>query len=178
MAARRLTRWIAWIVGLIVLMGVLAAGFVYLGIYNVSAVNPEPALVARLEDVTAVYSVRRRAKGIQVPKLDDEAMFRQGFVGYRGRCAFCHGAPGVPNGDLARGLLPGPPELTDAAEEFKPAELFWITKNGIRRTGMPAWGITQSDEELWPIVAFLEKLPSLTPEEYTELDRALPRQRR
>ena len=44
-------------------------------------------------------------------------------------------------------------------------ELFWIVQNGIRMTGMPAFGPTHKDEEIWKIVAFLRHLPALTPEE-------------
>jgi mono/diheme cytochrome c family protein len=70
---------------------------------------------------------------------------------------------------VARGLLPEPPELAVVAEEWSVAELFWITKHGIRMTGMPAFGPTHSDAELWEVVAFLRVLPALTPEAYRAL---------
>ena len=46
------------------------------------------------------------------------------------------------------------------------AELFWVTKNGIKMTGMPAWGKTHGDDELWPVIAFLAKLPELDSDAY------------
>jgi len=54
----------------------------------------------------------------------------------------------VPEGDIARGLYPQPPDLANAATLYSPAELFWIVKNSIKMTGMPSWR-DHSDEELW-----------------------------
>ena len=48
-------------------------------------------------------------------------------------------------------------------------ELFWVTKNGIRMTGMPAWGPTHNDKDIWSVVAFVQTLPNLGPEEYKRI---------
>lgn len=48
-------------------------------------------------------------------------------------------------------------------------------KHGIGATGMPAWGATHSDELLWDIVAFLRKLPELTPDQYQALVKSAPK---
>jgi|HubBroStandDraft_6_1064221.scaffolds.fasta_scaffold07856_5 CopA family copper-resistance protein len=87
---------------------------------------------------------------------------------YAAHCAVCHGAPGVPKGDIGRGLNPPPPDLAKNAPLYNPAELFWIVKHGIKMTGMPAWS-DHSDEELWATVAFLEKLPAMSEQEYAGL---------
>jgi mono/diheme cytochrome c family protein len=63
------------------------------------------------------------------------------------------------------GLNPKPPILA-LLPPGSPAEEFWIVKHGIKMTGMPAWGVTHSDAEIWNIVAFLQKLPSLSPVQY------------
>jgi len=52
---------------------------------------------------------------------------------------------------------------------MSPAELFWVTKNGIKMTGMPAWGATHDDDAIWPVVAFMTKLPELNAGQYQEL---------
>lgn len=49
------------------------------------------------------------------------------------------------------------------------AELFWVTKHGIKMTGMPAWGATHADDSIWPVVAFMLKLPELNGAEYSTL---------
>jgi hypothetical protein len=83
-------------------------------------------------------------------------------------CAVCHGAPGVPKGDIAEGLYPQPPDLAVTSKRHTDAELFWIMKHGIKMTGMPSWS-DHSDGELWATVAFIRKLPGMAPEEYAKL---------
>lgn len=86
----------------------------------------------------------------------------------------CHSAPGYSRTEIAQGLYPLPPDLTK--EEFlkrrNNAELYWVIKNGIKMTGMPAFGPTHSEEELWGIVVFLKRLPNLKPEEYKAMVKA------
>ncbi|HEY2426011.1 MAG TPA: cytochrome c, partial [Pseudolabrys sp.] len=53
-----------------------------------------------------------------------------------------------------------------------PARAFWAIKHGIKLTAMPAWGTTHDNTAIWNIVAFLQKLPDLTPEQYTSLTAA------
>ena len=60
-------------------------------------------------------------------------------------CVDCHLAPGMDSSEIRQGLLPKPPKLQEVVDEWKPAELFWIIKNGVKMTGMPAWGPTHSD---------------------------------
>jgi mono/diheme cytochrome c family protein len=89
-------------------------------------------------------------------------------------CVGCHGAPGVSRFPITRGLNPEPPSLLTAAKEWKPEELFWIIKYGIKMTAMPAYGIHHSDNELWSIVAFLISLPDLDPDEYLAMLNPVP----
>ncbi len=57
----------------------------------------------------------------------------------------------------------------EAAEHWASHELFWIVKHGIKMTGMPAFGKTHTDNQVWDMVAFLEQLPSVTPEQYVHM---------
>jgi hypothetical protein len=75
---------------------------------------------------------------------------------------------GHPEGDIAPGLNPQPPDLEQISTLYMPAELFWILKHGIRMTGMRSWG-DHSDDELWATVGFLERLPKLTEQDYAKL---------
>ena len=78
-------------------------------------------------------------------------------------CANCHGGPGVGWAKFSEGLNPGPPDLKDVVGGLEPRELFWVVKNGIKMTGMPSFGaIGVPDQEIWSIVAFLKKLPSVS----------------
>ncbi|MGH9697368.1 MAG: c-type cytochrome, partial [Bryobacteraceae bacterium] len=65
------------------------------------------------------------------------------------------------------------PELRHGTR-LTPAEEFWVVKHGLKMTGMPAWGVTHSDELLWNVVAFLRELPELTPDQYQALVKSAP----
>ncbi len=177
MPGTRRRRWWAWLVGILIVVVIIVGvglGLLYAGVYNVSANYSDNAAAAWFLSTAMDSSVRRHARGIKAPPLNDPAMIRAGLAHYRDMCAQCHGAPGVPVGELGKGLNPKPPRLTDAAEEWKPNELFWVTKHGVRMTGMPAWGVTHSDKIIWDIVAFMEKMPSMSPAEYRALSREVP----
>jgi mono/diheme cytochrome c family protein len=116
-------------------------------------------------------SIATRIGSIQVPPLNDPKMIKDGFMHYQEDCAGCHLAPGVETSDLHTGLNPRPPVLARVVPHSTPAELFWITKNGIKMTAMPAWGQTHNDATLWSVIAFLKKLPSMTPAEYQAMQQ-------
>ena len=71
-----------------------------------------------------------------------------------------------PESEINKGLYPQAPNLAEAAKEWTPAELYVIVKRGIKMSGMPAWGPTHSEEELWSLVAFLKLFPSMPAAEY------------
>ena len=157
--------------GLLLLAVVAGVIVMFSGVINVAATNPHNAMTEMVLSTTMDNSVRYHAKGITAPLLDDERMVMAGFRHYREMCVGCHLAPGVNSTEIRKGLLPEPPKLQKAVEEWKPAELFWVIKNGVKMTGMPAWGPTHSDEKIWTMVAFLEKLPHMTAEQYKEMDK-------
>jgi mono/diheme cytochrome c family protein len=142
---------------------ILIAGavFVFFGFYDISATAPHSPITPWIIDATRFRSIKVHVAGIAVPLgLDDPANVLIGVEHFAAHCAACHGAPGVPKGDIARGLYPLPPDLAKADLLYRPAELFCILEHGIKMTGMPAWS-DHSDEKLWAIVAFLEKLPGM-----------------
>lgn len=175
--AGRLSGWVKWLLGIItvlVIIGIALVVFAYSGFYSVAATRPDNAPVAWFMSTTMDNSVKRHAKGIKVPALDDPKMIQTGFGHYKEMCEMCHGGPGVKPGEIERGLQPEPPELTEAASDWNTRELFWITKNGVRMTGMPAWGVTHPDNVIWSMVSFVRRLPKMTPEQYQTLSRTAP----
>ena len=118
-------------------------------------------------DIGMRRSVRARAASIEVPKLDDAALQAEGLGLFRDLCVQCHGAPGVPPAPFALGMTPVPANLVHTARAWKPAEIYWTLREGIKMTGMPAWRYRLSDRQLWSIVAFMrEQLPRLSPQDY------------
>lgn len=153
---------------LLTLGGALAAGamaaacFVWAGVYDISANEAHTQPVHSLLELTMHRSVKRHAADIATPRLDDEALIARGALCFRDHCVQCHGGPGVAQGGIGRSMQPLPGPLVDAPQHWKPRELYWITRNGIKMSGMPAWQHRLADDELWAVVAFMQRLPSLT----------------
>ncbi|SFU84172.1 c-type cytochrome [Halomonas korlensis] len=153
------------IAALVVAMGVGAAGFVYWGAYNVSALQQHTEPVFTVLNLALDRSIRQRAEEVEVPKLTPD-MAEQGRRLYESRCVQCHGAPGVGRDDVGKGLTPVPPNLAHTAKAKSAAEIFWPIKHGIKMTGMPSWQFKFNDEQIWAIVAFITRLPEMSPADY------------
>jgi mono/diheme cytochrome c family protein len=147
---------------------------VFGGLYDVSATSQHTQPVYTLLETAMHQSVRLRARGIDAPKLDDERLLVHGAACYRDKCVQCHGAPGVAQDDIGKGMQPLPGPLVDAARRWQPRELYWLTKHGIKMSGMPAWEHRLTEDELWAVVAFLGRLPDLSPRQYAEAVHAAP----
>lgn len=139
----------------------LILGLVYSGLINVSARIPHSVPFEWLLSTASDASIERHALGIDVPDLQDPEMIAAGANDYAAMCAGCHGAPGVSRDSIGQGLNPEAPNLAHAGETRSPNEIFWVTREGIRMTGMPAWGTTHDDAALWPVVALVMELPKL-----------------
>ena len=150
------------------LLVLFAFAVISLGLFNVAADAPHTAVVAQLIGLTRERSIERRAEEVKVPPLNDPAMIREGAEHYDAMCVSCHLAPGMQENEMRPGMNPKPPVLASIPPE-SPAEQFWIIKHGLKMTAMPAWGTTHSDEEIWNMVALLQKLSRLSPSQYRAL---------
>lgn len=144
-----------------------AAIFMWSGRYNVAATVPHWDITARLMEGALSRSIKFHSRGIQPPSLKGLKLIKVGFREYHAMCRSCHGAPGYPQAEFAQGLYPKPPNLgSKDMPQLNDAELYWVVKNGIKMTGMPAFGPTHDQDELWAIVAFLKRMPNVRPKEY------------
>jgi len=161
-------RFLRFVFSLALLLAVAVGVLVFIGWYEVAADKPHAQGVEWFAEQVRDRSIEARARGVQVPKLDDEAMVRDGAGHYAKVCAGCHMAPGDSDTSFPDALYPRPPRLT-ATNDLSPAQQYWVIKHGIKLSAMPAWGATHNDRSIWNIVAFLQRLPTLTPEQYRAL---------
>ena len=147
-----------------------AAGlaFIYSGFYDVAATTPHFDITHRALRTLMEQSVKRQARGVKVPELDDPEKVHTGFRNFHAMCVTCHGAPGAAGSEISKGLYPVAPNLAEAAKGWTSAELYVIIKRGIKMSGMPAWEPTHSGEEIWAMVAFVKLLPTMPAHEYQD----------
>lgn len=164
-----------YLIGAAAVIVVLIVGgliYMYSGILNISALVPHDAITMWAMNTVRDNSIEHNAdNNIKAPDLNDSSLVKMGFVHYREMCVGCHGGPGIKRSEIGQGLYPKAPTLARAAKDWTPQQLFWITKNGLKMTGMPAFAPTHSDDMIWAIVAFTKKLPNLTKEQYQMLDK-------
>lgn len=159
---------------------VLSAGsllYAWSGIYNIAATQPHWDITRWFIETLKDRSIDVHSEDVQVPNLDEATIKQAAFSHYHGMCRLCHGAPGVEPEEFAKGLYPEPPEMTSGhlQQEFNQAQIHWIAKHGIKLTGMPAFGPTHTEEALWGLVALVEEMDDMSPEQYRQqLDQREP----
>ena len=160
----------------VAVLAMLAAGaglFVYSGLYDIGADDHHTRPVFAVLQTLRERSIHRRAEDIKVPKLDDPQLILKGAGQYAAMCTGCHLAPGMGDSELRVGMYPQPPDLTQVRVD--PKEAFWVIKHGIKMSAMPAWGMAGHDDAtIWSMVAFLEKLPGMTPAGYKAIVAKAP----
>ena len=158
------------ILTLIITFVILTGSFlIYIasGEYDVSQTVHHNGLTKWVIQTVKHNSINGRLKEIQVPAMNDSAAFITGFVHYNEMCVMCHGAPGIKPEEMAEGLYPKPPKFYKSEDMPDTAEAFWIIKNGIKLTSMPAYGPTHDDKKIWAITDFLlNKMNKMSPDEY------------
>ena len=155
-----------FVLGVVVTLAAIAGG-VYLiaqnGLYPIGADNPPSALERRLaERAMDVYADKHKPAGDN-PVAITPANLLEGAKAYEEHCALCHGGAQAKISPMQNKFNPPPPQLVNRIPDDEPAGLFWVTKHGVRMTGMPAWDGMLSDDAMWKIVAFIKNSDTLPP---------------
>lgn len=143
---------------------------IWFGFFNVSAQEKHWKVTTALLELVRERSIEVRADGIEVPDLTSLDMISSGAKNFDEMCAQCHLSPTMKPTELSLGLYPQPPVFY-TEEHFSHAEenTFWTIKNGLKLTGMPAWGAFHTDDQIWALVAFLKKINGMSKSEYIQL---------
>ena len=161
-------RILAAIGALAIIVAIGAAVFFLGGFYNVAGTEDDPGIVKWALIKVRMASINRHADELAAGHLQRSRQYAsraRAFAENGG--ANCHGAPGVNWAKFSEGLRPDPPDLKETVNDRTPSQLFWVIKNGINMTGMPSFGLAGTkDEDIWSLVAFLKKLPSISEAEY------------
>jgi mono/diheme cytochrome c family protein len=153
---------------------VAAGAVVYGGLYNVGSTWQHWQVTHTVLETAMRHSVRRRASDIVEPPLGDAQQVLRGAACFRDKCQQCHGGPGTAQDDIGKSMQPLPGPLVDAPLHWRARELYWVTRHGIKMSGMPAWEYRLTEGELWDVVAFMQQLPLLGTQSYAELVQRAP----
>ena len=136
----------------------------------------------RLEEFAArrvrTLAIARRARSLTNPVQYSGEVIAAGRAHFADHCAICHANDGSGDTEMGRGMYPRAPDMRlPATQNLSDGELFWIIENGIRFTGMPAWGTgtKEGGEASWHLVHFIRRLPRLTAEELEEMAALNPK---
>ena len=147
-----------------------AALFIESGAYNIGATTPHWGITRSLIEKMRDRSIAAHSSDLRLPPAEYRAYAGAGLSHFEGMCRFCHGAPGRAPYEFADGLFPSAPPLMAPHVQKRPdGELYWIIANGIKMTGMPAFGPTHKEEDLLGILAVVRLLPDLGPQEYAQM---------
>jgi len=167
----------------IVLLSIIVAGIVGAAAFGWVTIrrgfsardNPSAmeAYVAKTARKLSIPASERDAKNPFAPAAEVLSEARTHFADH---CASCHGNDGSGKTEIGRNLYPKAPDMRlQETQNLTDGEIYYIIHNGIRLSGMPAWGTEEKDEDSWKLVAFIRHLPRVTPGELKEMEQLNPK---
>jgi mono/diheme cytochrome c family protein len=166
----------------VVLLALVGAGALTVGLWFMNGGINSKQQPGQAETTVArklrSIAIPDRARQTQNPVRLTPAVLENGMAHFADHCASCHGNDGGADTDLARGLYPKVPDMRKPdTQSLSDGELFYIIENGVRLTGMPAWGTGTSEgaDASWALVHFIRHLPSITDEEVEEMKALNPK---
>lgn len=138
----------------------------------------EPRLLERIMARTARrWAVPAAARHAVNPIAFSPEVWAEARAHFADHCASCHGNDGAGQTELGRNLYPRAPDMRlPATQDLADGEIYWVIANGVRLTGMPAWGPGgPDDEDTWKLVHFIRHLKDLSPAEFKAMEALNPK---
>jgi len=173
----------AKVLAALIVLALVGAGLIVGRIvtHGVSARDEPTAMEAVVAGRLRHLAIPRAAREMRNPLGSSPEILAEGRAHFADHCASCHGNDGKGQTEMGRGLYPKAPDMTLArTQDLSDGEIFSIIENGVRLTGMPAWGqgTPESSRDTWTLVHFIRHLPQLTAQELAEMKELNPKSRR
>jgi mono/diheme cytochrome c family protein len=172
---------LAWFLcGILTLFAVIviAGGGILMGAHGFSAREPPGVVEQWIARRVRSIAVPDNAKTLTNPAADSPEVVADARAHWADHCAACHANNGSGDVEIGKHLYPPAPDMRAAdTQSMSDGELFYIIQNGIRLTGMPAWGngSRHDSQDTWKLVRFIRHLPKLTAEEAAEMEKLNPK---
>jgi mono/diheme cytochrome c family protein len=161
---------ILWVAAIFIFLAAAIGSLMYVRQHGFSARAQPSSLEAMIARNVRRLAIPANEKDLKSPITMTDNLMNEAREHFMAHCSSCHGFNGRGETTIGRNLYPKVPNMTEATtQKLTDGELYYIISNGIRFTGMPAWGNEDSPESIWALVAFIRKLPQLSPEEVKQL---------
>jgi mono/diheme cytochrome c family protein len=155
-----------FILGIIITLLVLVIGglgLALLGFMPTNANIAPPKMERQIAMSALDSSVERHAPRINNPVPPTDENLIEGLKIYTMNCALCHGGIDRQPSVLAKSFYPPPPDLILHPPDDAEWHVFYVIRNGVRYTGMPAWDKALSEPDVWKLTSFLTRIDKLPP---------------
>ena len=162
---------------ILIALAIAAAGCVLNLVRGGFSALDTPSAIEELSAATArKMAIPSGYRQLHNPITPSTENIRAGMEHFSDHCATCHSNDGGGQSFFGKGLYPKPPDLRAAGTQNKSdAELYYTIQNGVRLSGMPAFGEVHTPEQTWRLVLFIRHLPQITPEELNEMTALNPK---
>jgi mono/diheme cytochrome c family protein len=164
---------------LLLVGGTILAGGAYLVSRGFTARDEPTRVEAFVARRLRHFGVSRRARDLANPVAASPGVTERAMAHFADHCASCHGNDGRGKTLIGRGLYPKPPDMTESGtQQLSDGELYYIIENGVRLTGMPAFGEeagNDQNKESWELVHFIRHLPAITDDELAAMKKMNPK---
>ncbi len=174
---RNLIWFAAGVITVVVVGGLGGLIFLKAGANGFSA-RAEPSFLETLAAEQARgLAIPASAKTRANPIARSKEVLDEGMAHWADHCAACHGNDGSGQVEMGKQMYPHAPDMRkDRTQKLSDGELFYIIENGIRLSGMPAWGGTEAEGQAsWKLVHFIRHLPDLSPAEIAQMEQLNPK---
>jgi mono/diheme cytochrome c family protein len=174
---RNLLWFAAGAIGIVVVVALGGLIFLKTGANGFSARSEPSSLETFAAQRARSMAMPAAAKNRPNPVAGSKEVMDEAMAHWADHCAVCHGNDGAGQVEMGRGMYPHAPDMRkESTQKLSDGELFYIIENGIRLSGMPAWGGGEDDEEdSWKLVQFIRHLPELSAAELAQMERLNPK---
>jgi mono/diheme cytochrome c family protein len=172
---KRSTRFILIAVSAVLVLGLVGYCYLRFGMRGFSARAEPSHMEAMMAEYARDTAMPASAKNMKNPVVLTPAVQQEALAHYADHCATCHGNNGNGQTMFGKGMYPKPPDLRGETQTMNDGEIFYDIENGIRMSGMPAFGGEDSAESTWKLVLFIRHLPKLTPVEEAQMEALNPK---
>jgi mono/diheme cytochrome c family protein len=165
------------VIGLVLIAIVSAVVLGWMAIRHGFSARDNPSTIEAYIAKTALrLSAPASERDAKNPFMPTNEVLSEARTHFADHCAICHGNDGSGKTEIGQNLYPKAPDMRNSeTQDLTDGQLYSIIHNGIRLTGMPAWGAPDKDDDSWRLVLFIRHLTQMTPEEMTEMERFNPK---